>query len=138
MENGVCKGFDHLSIVVKDIKKSEKFYDKLLNFFGFEKITSEEDCHGWSNGPNGFWINQVGDSYKNKDFHRKNVGLNHIAFRAISREVVDKFYREFLLPNKIPVLYRKPKEYPEYHQGYYAVFFEDPDCIKLELMWMPE
>jgi glyoxylase I family protein len=27
-----------------------------------------------------------------------------------------------------------PREYPEYVPGYYAVFFADPDGIKLELV----
>jgi hypothetical protein len=32
------------------------------------------------------------------------------------------------------VLYGGPKEYPEYRKGYYAVYFEDPDRIKLEFV----
>ena len=138
MQNNISIGFDHLSIVVKDLKKSEIFYDKLLTYFGFRKVTSEENSYGWSNGPNAFWINQVQDSYKDKEFHRKNIGISHIAFRAVSKEAVDRFYKEFLLTNKVHVLYGGPKEYSRYHQGYYAVYFEDPDRIKLELMWMPK
>lgn len=138
MENNISKGFDHLSIVVADLKKSETFYNKFLGCLGFKKIMSEEDSHGWSNGSNGFWINQVEDKHKTKKFHRKNVGVNHIAFRATSRKAIDEFYKEFLLDKKIPVLYGGPKEYPEYTKGYYAVYFEDPDRIKLELMWMPK
>ena len=30
-----------------------------------------------------------------------------------------------------------PREYPEYVPGYYAVFFADPDGIKLELVHIP-
>lgn len=134
----VSKGFDHLSLVVSDLKKSEIFYDKLLTYLGFKKISSEQDSCGWVNGQNGFWINQVEEPYKGNKFHRKNVGVNHIALRAISKEAVDKFYKEFILDNKISVFYGGPKEYPEYTKGYYAVYFEDPDRIKLELMWMPK
>lgn len=137
MKNEV-KGFDHLSIVVSDIKKSSLFYDKLLTYFGFRKVTDEKEVKGWSNGPNGFWIEQVNEKYKKKLFHRKQIGLNHLCFRAISRRAVDNFYENFLIKNKIRVLYGGPKEYPEYHKGYYAVFFEDPDRIKLELMYMED
>jgi hypothetical protein len=35
------------------------------------------------------------------------------------------------------VLYEGPGEYPEYHRGYYAVYFEDPDRIKLEVAYVP-
>lgn len=42
---------------------------------------------------------------------------------------------EFLVTNKIPTLYGTPKLFPEYEEGYYAVFFEDPDRIKLEVAY---
>ena len=59
------------------------------------------------------------------------------AFRAPSREAVDELYRNYLLPKKIPTLYRGPKEWKDYDLGYYAVYFEDPDRIKLELVYVP-
>ncbi len=63
------------------------------------------------------------------------MGLSHIAFYAVSRKEVDKFYEEFLVPQGVRVLYGGPKKYPEYSKDYYAVYLEDPDRIKLELMW---
>ena len=54
-------------------------------------------------------------------------------------ETSEKFYDELLTHlgfKKVTVLYGGSKGYPEYHKGYYAVFFEDPDRVKLELMWM--
>ncbi len=65
------------------------------------------------------------------------VGLNHIALRASSRAVVDKFHRDFLRRRKIPVLYAGLREWTEYEKGYYAVYFEDPDRINLELVYTP-
>ena len=67
-------------------------------------------------------------------FHRRRVGLNHLAFWAESNEDVDRFHRQFLLPRKIQVLYGGPKKYPDYSPSYYAVYFEDPDRIKLEYL----
>lgn len=130
-------GLDHISINVKDIEKSRMFYGKLLSFLGFKTVHDEPEIAGWSNGPHGLWIEQVADNY-GKDFHRKNVGVNHLAFRANSREAVDSFYTDFLLKNELPILYEQPKEYPEYRDGYYAVFFEDPDRLKLEVMHFPK
>lgn len=130
-------GFDHINLYVKDIKKSKEFYDPLLIFLGFKKIHDEETFAGWSNGSNGLWIEQTGKKYR-KDFHRKNSGINHLAFRADSKEAVNSFYNDFLLKNNIPVLYGGPKDYPEYRKGYYAVFFEDPDRLKLEIMYFPK
>jgi len=36
------------------------------------------------------------------------------------------------------VLYGGPKEYPEYSEGYYALYFEDPDRIKLDAVHIPQ
>lgn len=57
-------------------------------------------------------------------FHRKQTGLNHLAFYAHSKKQVDQFYAEVLKKNAIPTLYH---EGPEGDDEYYAVFFEDPD-----------
>ena len=108
-----------------------------LDFLGFKKIDEGEGFLGWSNGPNGFWIYQTEPEHLENTFNRGNVGLQHLAFRARGKGVVDSFYTNFLLPNGILVL-DEPKEYPEYYKGYYAVFFEDPDKIKLEVMYFPE
>lgn len=75
--------------------------------------------------------------FKQNYFHRKNTGVNHMAFKVNSREDVDKFYGEFLKDRNMGTLYGSPKEFPEYAKGYYAVFFEDPDRIKLEVLFMP-
>ena len=60
-------------------------------------------------------------------------GIHHLALRAKSREDVDELYR-VLLKIKAEIL-EVPREYPEYEPGYYAVFFLDPDGIKLEFVF---
>lgn len=127
-------GFDHIGLNVKNIETSKAFYNKLLPFLGFKNVDNEMEFAGWSNGSHGLWIEQVKDTY-NQSFHRRNVGINHVAFRATSKEAVDSFYTEFLLKNDIAPLYGEPKLYPEYRKDYYAVFFEDPDRLKLEVMY---
>lgn len=76
--------------------------------------------------------------YQRSKFHRKRSGLNHICFNAKSKNEVTKFVKEFLRKNRIPLLYGGPKEWPEYRGGYYAVYFEDPDRIKLEFAYIPK
>ncbi len=83
------------------------------------------------------WLSQREDRFARHGYHRKRVGVNHVAFHAGSRTAVDRFYREYLKPKRIPVLYGGPKEHPEYSERYYAVYFEDPDRIKLELAYVP-
>jgi catechol 2,3-dioxygenase-like lactoylglutathione lyase family enzyme len=50
---------------------------------------------------------------------------------------VDRFRREFLDARGVPTLYGTPRDFPEYSPGYYAVFFEDPDRLKLEVAHVP-
>jgi catechol 2,3-dioxygenase-like lactoylglutathione lyase family enzyme len=75
--------------------------------------------------------------HRGAGFHRKRAGLNHVAFRVDQRGDVDRFRREFLEPRGLATLYGTPREFPEYAPGYYAVFFEDPDRIKLEVVHLP-
>ncbi len=127
---------DHVHINISNLKISGLFYDKLLKYFGFKILRKEKYCWTWhNNGRNTFTIEQTIGKFSKNKFYRKQIGLNHIAFKAATKNKVDKFYK-FLLRNKISILYNGPKSYPKYWQNYYAVFFEDPDRIKLEFMWL--
>jgi catechol 2,3-dioxygenase-like lactoylglutathione lyase family enzyme len=64
------------------------------------------------------------------------TGLHHLAFSAESREQVDAFHRDVLLPVRATVL-DPPQIWPQYSEGYYALFFLGPDGIKLELAHTP-
>lgn len=67
-------------------------------------------------------------------FDRYRVGFHHLAFRADKKETVDEFY-EFLKKKKV-VITEKPQHYPDYgDELYYAVFFNDPDGLRLELFF---
>jgi catechol 2,3-dioxygenase-like lactoylglutathione lyase family enzyme len=80
---------------------------------------------------------QAGADRVGAGFHRKDPGVNHVAFRVERREDVDRFHDEFLKARGLPALYGGPRDYPEYREGYYAVFFEDPDRLKLEVVHVP-
>ena len=68
-----------------------------------------------------------------RDVDRARLRVQRVATRA----EVDTFAIEFLEPRGIATLYGGPREYPEYRPGYYAIFFEDPDRLKLELVHLP-
>ena len=127
----------HFQIQVSDIRKSAKFYGELLSRLGFVKVFETEGMVEWQMEGTRIIVAQAPKRFLANGYHRKRVGLNHIAFRALSREAVDEFYRNYLVPDKVPVLYGGVKEWPDYDQGYYAVYFEDPDRIKLELVYVP-
>jgi catechol 2,3-dioxygenase-like lactoylglutathione lyase family enzyme len=125
-------GIDHLVIRVADYARSRDFYDKLLGFLGFKRKYEFGDTAGWSNGKTLFWIGEA-DAEGKKHPHRiGNIGFHHYAFELGSRKDVDDLYK--LLKKHGMQVVDPPTNYPEYGDGYYAVFFLDPDGLKLEGM----
>lgn len=117
-------------------KESLQFYKEFLKYFGYRIIDESEKYIGLSNRTTDFWIMQTDKKYAGNKFHRKNIGLNHLAFSVGSGKEVDNFVKKFLEKRKIKSLYNSPKKFPEYNKEYYAVYFEDPDRIKLEVVYL--
>ena len=123
-------GIDHLVIRVKDFERSKKFYDTVLGFLGFKRKYNFDKTAGWSNGKTLFWIGEA-DAEGKKHPHRSgNIGFHHYAFELASRKDVDAL-GAFLAKNKMTTV-DPPGEY--YDNCYYAVYFTDPDGMKLEAM----
>lgn len=127
----------HVEINVSDLRESSRFYEGFLRWLGYARVLDEKDIVGWRKGTTRIFAVQCGKKYIHNGFHRKRVGLNHVAFYAPTRQTVDRFYKSYLLAKEIPVLYGGIKEWPDYERGYYAVYWEDPDRIKLELVYTP-
>ena len=65
---------------------------------------------------------------------------HHVAFCAIDRADIDRFYDEVLVPLQkqgLCDIEDPPCECPEYGEGYYATFFRDPDGLKYEYVLNP-
>ena len=128
----------HVQINVGDPAVSVPFYRALFGYFEYTTILETNDMLGVSNGTTDFWLIATPSERREPAFHRKNTGLNHLCFGVRAREDVDRFVTEFLTTHAIAVIYEGVREYPEYHRGYYAVFFEDPDRLKIEVAYVPE
>lgn len=125
-------GIDHLVIRVGDFERSKRFYKKVLGFLGFKLKYEYAGAAGWSNGKTLFWIGEA-DAEGKKHPHRiGNIGFHHYAFELGKRKDVDDLYA-VLRKIKARVV-DPPADYPSYGEGYYAVFFLDPDGLKLEGM----
>jgi len=127
-------GIDHLVLSVGDFARSRKFYDKLLGFLGFKRKHDYADMAGWSNGKTLFWIAAADEQGRKRKYRKGDVGFHHYAFELASRDDVDRL-GAFLNKNDVNVL-DPPGEY--YDRNYYAVYFADPDGMKLEgMIWAP-
>lgn len=126
---------DHLQINISDAKKSLPFYKDLFAYLEYTIIDESESHIGVSNGSTDLWIIETDAAISHPSFHRKHAGLNHVAFKVESKADIDLFLKDFLQPRGIETLYDSPKGYPEYSADYYALYFEDPDRIKLEIVY---
>lgn len=126
-------GVDHVSIRVSDFRRSKRFYGRLLKFLGLKPEGDYADAAGWGNDKTVFWIGEADDAGKKHTYRLGDIGLHHYAFELGKRADVDALYR-YLKKEGIPVV-DPPGEY--YSGGYYAVYFLDPDGIKLEGMFYP-
>lgn len=89
-------GVDHISISVRNFKKSKEFYNKLFKFLGFKILFRGKDYIGWTIVP-------VLPKYKKLKHEKGMVGFHHYAFELSNRKDVDDLYK-FLMKNKVKIL----------------------------------
>lgn len=125
-------GIHHVDITVADVDRSTAFYDRVLPLMGFRRGPDVAEGPIWA----GAQLEVGLQPARSRAAHdRYAPGLHHLAFTAPSRAAVDALH-ERLLDLGLPVL-DPPADYPQYAPGYYAVFFADPDGIKLEYVFTP-
>ena len=131
---------DHLDLVVTDLQRSLEFYNGLLEPLGFARNSEIVGERGervvYIGGAGGASVSlrQAQSDAHPTPYDRYAVGIHHLCFGAPSREAVDE--RADWLRNRGATIESGPAEY-DYTPGYYAVFFHDPDGIKLEIVHRP-
>ena len=126
----------HIDLTITNPDASNRFYDRVFKFLGYEGgPCSERKPAGWINPKTGFNIQlQLAKPEHARTSHTRHApGLHHLAFNAESRQDVDRLYQLLLEMNA--TILDPPGIY--YEGGYYAVFFADPDGLKLEFVYLP-
>lgn len=123
----------HVEIYVSDLNKTISFWEWLLTK-KFSYVISQQWKFGISFllGDTYLVFVQTEEKYLKHSFNRKNTGLNHLAFHCTSKEFIEDLTLE-LREKGVNILYQDKHPYAG-GEDYYAVFFEDPDRIKVEVV----
>jgi catechol-2,3-dioxygenase len=124
-------GLDHVYLTVSDMVRAEKFYDTVLSLLDFRK--GDRSIAG---EPHRHYFNRVMQisirPARSRAAHDPYApGLHHLCLQLSDRAAVDRAY---WLLTKAGMSVSAPALYTEYADDYYAVFFEDPDGLRLELV----
>ena len=127
-------GVHHVDLVVSSIERSLPFYRDLLGPLGWHVISEVEGERGetiWYLSGRGTSIGLREAQSEAAPVDRYAVGLHHLAIEVASRAAVDE--RAEWVVAAGGTLESEPQAYG-YMPGYYAVFFYDPDGLKLEIL----
>ena len=119
----------HLDITVSDLERSGEFWASFLKDLGYREFAKSATGWSWTNDESTVFLLQAEAHHLDPPYHRKRVGLNHLAFGVSDPKVVDTMAAQLQARN-IPLLYGGPRT----GKTTYAVFFEDPDRIKIEVV----
>jgi catechol 2,3-dioxygenase-like lactoylglutathione lyase family enzyme len=116
---------DHVSIAVRDLQASARFYEIALAPLGYKKLETRPETVAFGKAYAEFWLN-----------HRSSMTQvaadagAHAALRASSREAVDGFHRAALAAGGTSD--GAPGLRQQHGEGYYAAFIRDLDGNKIE------
>jgi glyoxylase I family protein len=125
-------GIDHVYIAVSALDVSERFYDSALcSVLGFRKsrfVLNGTQHVNYYNRQFGFVLRAARPGTGVHD--PEAPGLHHFCLRVDGTRDVDAVAREL---SEHGIVGEAPRYYPEYAPDYYAVFFRDPDGVRLEV-----
>ncbi|WP_144554373.1 VOC family protein [Bacillus sp. X1(2014)] len=122
----------HVEIYVSNLSKSSEFWGWILTELGYVPYQKWESGISWKHGETYLVFVQAEERFLDVSYHRSRVGLNHLAFHAESREQVDEITMHLKVKG-VNILYMDKHPFAG-GETHYAVFFEDPDRIKVELV----
>ena len=118
---------DHLSLQVRDVAAAAEFYTAVFAAVGVREAMRFGDGDALVVGlcgPDGMpqlWLGSLVDD---------GVRPVHLALMAPSREAVDQVHAA--ARDAGAEILHEPREWPEYHPGYYGAFFRDRDGNNVE------
>ena len=122
----------HVEIYFSDLQRTLRFWTPLLEMLGYHESQRFAGGVSYMHENTYLCLVQAPQEHLNAGYHRKRIGLNHIAFHGRSREHVDQI-NEWVKSSGFVSLYDDQYPYAG-GPGYYAVYCEDPDRMKVEVV----
>ncbi|NGM67640.1 glyoxalase [Natronolimnobius sp. AArcel1] len=119
----------HLELYTSAFDSAVEFWDWVLASLGYEQKNEWAGGRSWECGPT--YLVLVQAERTDHPFDRHAPGLNHLAFHADSRAMVDALTAAIQDREDATLLY--PDRHP-YAGGYYALYCEGPDGVKIEVV----
>ena len=122
----------HTKIAVSNFKKSYIFYKEIFEALSYTQVSNKNESAGWASH-DGYGILITQAEFLEPKYKFDAPGLHHLCLKAKNTEIIDYIYKT-LLQEKTHI-FNPPQKFPDYTDKYYAVFFADPDGIKLEIAY---
>ncbi|WP_277553621.1 VOC family protein [Halobaculum limi] len=119
----------HLELTTADLDAAVPFWDWLLGELGYERKNRWDGGRSWEHGPTYVVLKRA--TSEGREFDRDAPGLNHLAFHAASREQVDRLTAAVRDRTDASLLY---EDRHPYAGGYYALYCEAPETVKVEVV----
>jgi catechol 2,3-dioxygenase-like lactoylglutathione lyase family enzyme len=121
----------HVEIYCSDLKAKTEFWGWFLDLLGYRVYQDWPGGRSYRLGPTYIVFVKAEPRFCGFRYNRCHPGLNHLSFHAASRKQVDEV-TELLRKRGVDILYEDRHPYAG-GPGCYAVYFEDPDRMKVEL-----
>jgi catechol 2,3-dioxygenase-like lactoylglutathione lyase family enzyme len=127
-------GVAHVILRVNSMEACTAFYDRLMPFLGLTTVLHTDEFVYYVGGRTALGIRRAAPEHAGAKFAETAPGIDHLCFRARSREDVDAAYA--LVSEIGAEVTRAPEEGP-WAPGYYSLSFLDPEGIRLEINHVP-
>jgi catechol 2,3-dioxygenase-like lactoylglutathione lyase family enzyme len=127
-------GVAHVILRVNRMAACALFYDQLMPFLGLQTVLHSDQFVYYVGGRTALGIRPSAPEYAGVEHVETAPGIDHLCFRARSREDVDAVHS--LVEEIGAEIVRAPEEGP-WAPGYYSTSFLDPEGIRLEVNHVP-
>lgn len=121
----------HLGVNVSDLDSARTYFDGLMPLVSYEPFLAGPDEFSYkpAGGKPGTFLFFY-PALEKGAYSRHEPGLQHLAFMVKARPDVHRVHEWAVARGDLVI--HPPREFAEYHEGYYAVFWTGPEGFMLE------